>query len=298
MPDPQAAIQSPPTMSSSLTLTPIRVRLYRIARLVAHLVRGRRIISRRFPHLNTVEQDAEIQRWSQHLLSILAIDVRVYETSPERPWQCMVVANHVSWLDIFVIHARHPGVFVAKADIRDWPLLGSLVDGAGTLFISRGSRTHARRTNERIAQTLRSGRTVAVFPEGSTSAGDRLMHFHAALLQPAIDAGAALLPVGLRYKTSYDTATDAANYIDDMSFVQSLWRIVSQPRLIAELHIALPLPTHEANRRALARASEAAIAGALNLPLPHTHTETHDDRPDGQPSDDRPTHIRCPDSID
>jgi 1-acyl-sn-glycerol-3-phosphate acyltransferase len=282
----------------SAPATPVHIRVYRIARVVAHLMRGQRVVRRRFPGLDTTEQDGEIERWSRQLLSLLAIDVRVHETAQERPRQCMIVANHVSWLDIFVIHAQRPGVFVAKSDIRDWPLIGSLVDGVGTLFISRGSRTHARRTNERIVQTLASGRTVAVFPEGSTSAGDRLAHFHAALLQPAIDAEAALLPVGIRYRTPDDAHTDAANYIDDMSFVESLWRVVSQPRLTAELHITAPLSTQDANRRALARASESAIARALDLPLPHSRTETPDDPPDAPPSTDRPRRSRYPDPTD
>ncbi len=282
----------------SAPTTPVHRRVYRIVRLVVHLLRGRRIVRKRFSYLSTAEQDREIERWSRHLLTLLAVDVRVQESPQQQPRQCMIVANHVSWLDIFIIHAQRPGVFVAKSDIREWPLLGSLVDGVGTLFISRGSRTHARRTNERIAQTLASGRIVAVFPEGTTSAGDGLAHFHAALLQPAIDAEAALLPVGIRYRTPDGMRTDAANYIDDMSFVESLWRIVSQPRLTAELHITAPLSTQDVNRRALARASESAIARALGLPLPHSRTETRDDLPGAPPSAGRPRHSRYPDPTD
>jgi len=292
----RAAIQSPLAMSSHTT--PVHRRLYRIARLLAHFARGQRIVRKRFPRLSTAEQDAEIRRWARHLLDILRIDVRVHEAVSARPSHCMVVANHLSWLDIFVIHAHQPGVFVAKSEIRDWPMIGALVDGVGTLFIARGSRTHARRTNERIVETLLSGRAVAVFPEGSTSSGDRLGHFHAALLQPASDAQAALLPIGMRYRAVDGKRTDAADYIDDMTLFQSVWRIVSQPRLIAELHIDAPIAAQDANRRALARACEAAIARALDLPLPHRHTETRDDLPDAQRTAVRPTHSRCPDPAD
>lgn len=283
-----------------MTARPVSLprRLYRITRLVLHFLRGQRIVRTRFPQLDAAAQDEEIAQWSHQLLSILRVDVQVHGSSIERPSRCMIVANHLSWLDIFVIHAHRPGVFVAKSEIREWPLLGGLVDGVGTLFISRGSRTHARRTNERIAQTLASGRAVAVFPEGTTTTGEAIAHFHAALLQPAIDAQAALLPVGLRYRTYDGDRAQAALYVDEMSFAQSLWRIVSQPGFVAELHVATPVPTHSENRRALARTSEALIARALDLPLPHRHTETPDDLPAARPSTDRPIRNPYPDPAD
>jgi len=253
-------------------------RLLRLARLVAHFVHGQRIVRKRFPRLDTAGRDGEIRRWSRQLLDILDVEVRAYGAVPALARR-MVVANHLSWLDIFVIYSHAPGVFVAKSEIRDWPLLGALVAEVGTLFIVRGRRTHARHTNDLIAATLTAGRTVAVFPEGTTGEGEALGHFHAALLQPAIDAQAAILPVGLRYRTADGERAEAAHYVGEMSFARSLWRVVSQRKLVAELHITAPLATAESNRRALARAAEAAIARALDLPLPHRHTEKRGDLP-------------------
>lgn len=274
-------------------------RLYRITRLALHFARGRRIVRTRFARLDPADQDREIAAWSQRLLSLLRVEVRVHGPAGDAlPSRCMVVANHLSWLDIFVIHAHRPGVFVAKEEIRDWPLLGALVRDVGTLFISRGSRTHARRTNERIARTLAAGRTVAVFPEGSTTTGEALARFHAALLQPAIEAQAALVPLGLRYRTPVGEFARAALYVDDMSFMQSLWRIVSQERLVAEVHVAEPVPTQNADRRKLARATETAIARALGLPLAHSRTETPADPPAARQSADRPIRSPCPDPAD
>lgn len=273
-------------------------RIARLARLLLHFVRGRRIVRTRFAQLDDTGQDAEIAQWSQQLLALLGIEVELHGERDARPARCMVVANHLSWLDIFVIHAHRPGVFVAKAEIRDWPLLGALVRDVGTLFIERGSRTDARRANERITATLTAGRAVAVFPEGSTTTGHCVAHFHAALLQPAIDAQAALLPVGLWYRTLTGEQALAALYVDDMSFMQSLWRIVAQPGLIAELHFTSPLATQGANRRTLARNAEAAIAHALNLPLPHRHTETPGDLPAAPRSVARPIHSPYPDPAD
>ena len=107
----------------------------------------------------------------------------------------MFVLNHVSWLDIFLLDAVLPVTFVAKSEIGDWPLVGTLVTHAGTLYIERGSKSAARRTSERVAEALREQRPVAIFPEGTTSHGESVQRFHAALFQPAVDTASTIVPV-------------------------------------------------------------------------------------------------------
>ncbi|HEX6734672.1 MAG TPA: lysophospholipid acyltransferase family protein, partial [Azonexus sp.] len=107
----------------------------------------------------------------------------------------LLVANHISWIDIYVINAALPAAFVSKAEVRGWPLIGWLAARHDTIFLRRGSRGHARLINAEIAEVLGRGQHVAVFPEGTTTDGCSLLHFHAALLQPALAAGRPVLPV-------------------------------------------------------------------------------------------------------
>jgi 1-acyl-sn-glycerol-3-phosphate acyltransferase len=249
--------------------TPVRTRLARIARLVAHVVRGLWVVRTRYARLAPARQDAVLRRWARELLAILRVEVRCYNAPETLPERCLLVSNHVSWLDIFAVYAAAPGLFVAKSEIRDWPVVGDLVRRVGTLFIERGSRRHARRTNERIAAALESGRLVAVCPEGTTTDGRSLRHFHAALLQPAIDAAAQVLPVALRFVDGDGVQTDAPSYVGDTSLAQSVWRIASMPSMAVELRFAPCVNADGCHRRELAQRVHGVIARELGLEGSH-----------------------------
>jgi 1-acyl-sn-glycerol-3-phosphate acyltransferase len=246
-------------------LAPLPVRLFRILRLAAHVARGLWIVHTRYPRLAPAAQDRQLERWSRQLLAILGVAVRTRNAPGALPERCLVVSNHTSWLDIFAVYAVAPGLFVAKSDIRDWPVVGRLVDRVGTLFIERGNRRHARLTNERIVAALEGGRLVSVCPEGTTTDGRSLRHFHAALLQPAIDARAMVLPVALRYLDEADVQTDAAAYVGDDSLVASVWRIASARSLTVELRFVPCFDATPLHRREVARRAHAAIAAELGL---------------------------------
>ncbi len=175
----------------------------------------------------------------------------------------MFVLNHVSWLDIFLLDAVLPVTFVAKSEIGDWPLVGTLVTHAGTLYIERGSKSAARRTSDRVAEALREQRPVAIFPEGTTSHGESVQRFHAALFQPAVDTASTIVPVVLRYSDTNGRLTRAASYVGDDSLIKSIWMIVSQRRMSARLEFLGPIPAQGGDRRALAERSRADIAAAL-----------------------------------
>jgi 1-acyl-sn-glycerol-3-phosphate acyltransferase len=281
-----------PTMSDRATS--IAIRLARILRLVTHVAHGLWIVRTRYAALAPPQQDEALRRWSRALLAILRVEVRAHNAPPTLPERCLLVSNHVSWLDIFAIYAVAPGLFVAKSEIRDWPVVGGLVRRVGTLFIERGSRRHARRTNERVVAALEAGRLVAVCPEGTTTDGRSVGHFHAALLQPAIDARALVLPVALRFADADGAQTDAPIYVDDMSLGQSVWRIVSTPALAVELRFAPCVSTAGAHRRELAHRVRDVIARELGLPHSHTRPETPAGPRAGSPSAGHPTRTPCP----
>jgi len=248
--------------------TPIWLRLGRLARLCVHLIRGLLIAGLRYPRLSPEQRSVEKRRWSQTLLSILAVSVREKSGTPELPRCCMLVLNHISWLDIFVIDAILPATFVAKSEIRSWPVAGWLCTLVGTLYIERGTRAGARAAREAIARELGEGTLVAICPEGTTTFGDTLERFHAALFQPAIDAAATIQPVALRYLDALGRRSDAAAYVGETSFLGALWGTLSARRIVVEVTYAPQFSAAGGERRAIAEAAENAIAGALRIPRP------------------------------
>jgi 1-acyl-sn-glycerol-3-phosphate acyltransferase len=243
-------------------------RVVRLVRLCIHLVRGLLIARLRYPRLSPQGRAVEKRRWSRKLLSILAVSVRETNRPPELPPRCMLVLNHISWLDIFVIDAVFPATFVAKSEIRSWPVVGWLCTLVGTLYIERGRRAAARHAREAIAQELARGTLIAICPEGTTTFGDTLERFHAALFQPAIDAAAAIQPVALRYVDRSGARTDAAGYVGETSFLGSLLSVLSAPHMFAEITYTSRFSAEDKERRAVAETAESAIASALGIPSP------------------------------
>src|SRR6267378_4263777 len=134
--------------------TPVPLRLLRLARLALHLLRGLAIAWLRYPKLSEAERQVEKRRWSNTLLSILSVSVREKNAPKELPDRCMLVLNHISWVDIFVVDARFPATFIAKSEIRNWPMVGWLSTLVGTLYIERGKRSEVRRTRQIIAAEI------------------------------------------------------------------------------------------------------------------------------------------------
>jgi 1-acyl-sn-glycerol-3-phosphate acyltransferase len=179
--------------------------------------------------------------------------------------QGMIVANHVSWLDIFVINALYPCRFVAKSEIRSWPLAGWLVEKAGTVFIERGNRRELRHVFKGLVTALHSGQRVAFFPEGTTSSQGSLLPFHANLFEAAIDAGAPVQPYALSYLDAAGGWHAAVDYTGDTTFVDSIFRILGGEPVHARLQCLAPIDAAGAHRRQLAQAAHDAIGAALGL---------------------------------
>jgi 1-acyl-sn-glycerol-3-phosphate acyltransferase len=214
-------------------------------------------------------RDLAIMVWSRILLLIVGVRLEL-PTGPapsrDAPGGSLLLVNHISWLDVFAIAAVVPARFVAKAEIGRWPLFGWLAILVGTLFVERGRRHAVMRTNHELARRLRAGQLIAIFPEGTTTDGTRLLPFHANLVQPAIELGVPLRPVGVRFMQKGRPSL-AAIYIDDMNLLQSMWRVTTAPHLTAELHWLAPLDPAPASRHAAGRAARESIARALQLPL-------------------------------
>lgn len=250
----------------------------RLLRVALHILIGLLICTVVFPLVSAAGRRRQIQRWSAQLLRIFRIRLEVVGDASgvhaqRRPG--VIVANHVSWLDIFVINTLQPCRFVAKSDIRDWPLLGYLCARADTIFISRGSRRDVRATFKNLVVAIHAGERVAFFPEGTTAAQGTLLPFHANLFQAPIEAAVPLQPLALRYLDLQGRMYAGVDYIGETTFMESMLVILRGPPVRAQLLLLPPIASDSAagDRRALSLATHAAIGGALGLaPQPGVNT--------------------------
>lgn len=178
----------------------------------------------------------------------------------------LYASNHVSWLDIPVLASQIEGVrFLSKAEVRDWPLIGFLARRSGTLFIQRG---HGQQeAAERIAQALREGQGVILFPEATTTDGLSLRRFHPRLLQAAIDAGVPVQPVALRYLDAEGRPNPRAAYTHGDTVMDTFRRVVAEDGLRVEVHFLPPLQPAGLTRTQLAERAQAQVAQTLGLPV-------------------------------
>lgn len=236
-----------------------------LARVLLHLLRGLATAGLLFPLVGAKRRERLIRNWSRDLLAICGVRVSLRGAMPDTP--ALIVCNHVSWMDIFAINAFRPCRFVAKSDIRDWPVLGWLCERAGTIFIARGRQRDVRRIFQGLVASIHAGERVAFFPEGTTSAQGTVLPFHANLFEAAIDAGVPVQPYALQYRDRAGRLHPAANFIGETTFVQSMLTILRHRDLRAELIVLPEIGSDGAHRRELAAAARESIATALGAPL-------------------------------
>ena len=238
-------------------------RAIRIGLLMLHLAWGVTLAGLIFPLLSSAQRDRRIMAWARRLLRVLGVRLQA-DAAPRLPGGALLVCNHVSWLDIYLIYATRRVHFVSKAEVRNWPVAGWLAHTTGTLFIERGRRADTARINTEMRARMQSGAWVAVFPEGTTGDGKGLRRFMPSLLQPAVELNCPIVPAALRYRTLAGEYSAAPAYIGDLSMWQSLKQIVGEPGLVAELHFGDPILPN-GHRRELAAQAEAATARLLSL---------------------------------
>ena len=237
--------------------------VWRLLRCAVHVLHGMAVALLLFPRYGEAERHMRIRWWSAKMLRVLGIGLRAQ--GERASGGCLLVANHISWVDILAIHAVLPQArFVSKADVKAWPLLSHLVEAGGTLYLERERKRDALRVVHAMAQALQAGETVAVFPEGTTSDGRALLPFHANLLQAAIATSTPVQPVALRFSDAGDAISHAVEFIGDTTLLQSLWWVVCGERITAHVLLLAPHASAHQERRALAEALRGDIATALH----------------------------------
>jgi 1-acyl-sn-glycerol-3-phosphate acyltransferase len=226
------------------------VALWRILCVVGMVMRGLWLAGVVMPRLDAAGRHAIVQRWSVRMLRCLGVEVRVSGTA--HAGAVLMVANHVSWLDIPALHASAPRArFVSKSDIAHWPLLGKLARAGGTLFIERERKRDALRVVHEVADALRTGAGYGVLP------------FHANLLQAAISTATVVQPVVVRYSEPGHPVSVAAQYTGTTTLGESLMKVCRARGLAVHVRFLPAESVGQADRRVLAETLRERIAAEL-----------------------------------
>lgn len=221
--------------------------------------------------LVSVQWRDRAEHWfARRILSILRVKVKARFEVPEADFSThgpyLLYSNHVSWLDIFALNSVCPLTFIAKSEIASWPLAGVLAKRSGTLFIERGKRHAVRQVIHEAVDVLKAGRTVAVFPEGTTGAGDELLPFHSNFIQPALLAQVAVVPVSLQYQDESGHFSAKPAFVGEQTLLQNIQVLLNAPKgYTVSLVFHAPVQTEGSTRHALSDRARDVIQHTLTV---------------------------------
>jgi 1-acyl-sn-glycerol-3-phosphate acyltransferase len=248
-------------------------RLVRLIRAGRHTATAVRKVVWLLPYLQQQERRAEIAQWSQGALDIFALARTCPEPKTPTQGPCLYIANHVSWVDVLAVWASLDTQFVAKTEVGAWPVFGFLARRLGVIFIDRSKRSEARDAVKIIARALQEGRSVCVFPEGTSTDGTGLRPFHPALFQAAIEAKVPVQPLAIRYLRPDHTRAQEAAFVGEATLIQSMWQLAGASALTVEITRLPSIDSQIHDRRALARLAERQISGHLSLAVSEAPVE-------------------------
>lgn len=251
-------------MSALRTWVASAIVLPRIAR---RLVSGYLLIRWIWPFMGQRAREASVQRWCRGVLRVLGMELMTtgQPLPPSDREGLLLVANHVSWVDAVAIHALVPCGFLAKASLRGWPIIGKLIARTGGVFVQRGNPFDLQRALDTMAAEIAAGRSICVFPEGTTTCGTSVASFATLSFELSAQHGVGVLPVGVRYR-QHGQPTQLPAWVGDDAFLPSLVRIAAAKGLTVELVIGARLAPL-ADRALAAEQARAAVAALVGVPL-------------------------------
>ena len=233
-----------PVSNINTTHTNIITRYFRVCRIILHTLLGLFIAAVLFPLTSSQLKSRLIKWWCGRLLKAFNMRVVSFGHTPTKNTpisKTMFVANHISWSDIHALNGLISLRFIAKSEIKNWPIFGYLVSQANTLFIDRNKRQDAKRTIELAHKSLQAGDNLCFFPEGTTTDGTEIKLFKSSLIQAAILANATVWPVAIRYPNPDGSANTAVAYAGETTLIESMQQILLQQQPVVELHFLAPL---------------------------------------------------------
>lgn len=245
--------------------TPLLIRYIRIVRIIVHTLVGLVIAAVFLPLVNSKQRSHIIRWWCRRLINCFNIQINVFGTPPDQATHnTMFVANHISWADIHALNSIIPVRFIAKLEIKSWPVFGYLVTKSGTLFINRTIRKDAARIVEITTDSLLDAENVCFFPEGTTSDGTHVLPFKTSIIQAAVDAKAQLWPFTIYYPTPDGQANLSMAYAGEISMIESMDQILRLRYPVVELHFLAPIACEGQTRQAVSHQARTAIVTKFN----------------------------------
>jgi 1-acyl-sn-glycerol-3-phosphate acyltransferase len=235
-----------------------------VLRVGLHLARAVYKLTFQAAHWNEAQRRDEIARWARGVFALFGMRL-VVRGAPPASQGLLFAGNHVSWLDIYALLATTDQRFVAKAEVRRWPVIGWLAARVGTQFIARDRRADVHATSQAVTGLLQGGAHVCIFPEGTTTTGHALRPFRASLFEPAAQGRAHVQPFAIRYLGPDGRASDIAAFTGDMSLGESIWMLLGKGGLTCELTFLDVIDTSGLSRRAIALAAEQAVTAHLGV---------------------------------
>ena len=216
-----------------------------------------------------IKRDAVKTRWLRWFSAIVNLHIVKEGELPEQG-AVFLVGNHISWLDIIVIGQYLPAYFIAKSDISNWPVIGYLARQGGTIFIRRGDKQQIRTTAEKMLWLLKQNSNIIAFPEGTTTKGDEVLHFHSSLFQPALLTKSVIQPIALQYQGS---AKKHAPFVGDDDFVAHLLKMLTLDKIEVRLSFLPVINGSGKNRHAVSLEARDRIWKKISDYLPAVDSE-------------------------
>ena len=237
-------------------------RFLTILQIIAHVFKGCFILLLLFPWFKVGQRHRSIRHWCKQLLDLFKMRLHVIGAEHLMDDHYLMVANHISWIDIHVINAFKPHYFVAKSEVASWPIFGWMAKQLGTLFIERGKSSSIRNMVQEIASQLNQ-KAICIFPEGTSTDGKQVAPFKSNLFEAAIVANAPVYSLAIQYfDLGTGKKTTATAFIGDMGLLDSIWNLICSPPICAEIRISVKLPALN-DRKALAELSQSLITAQL-----------------------------------
>jgi 1-acyl-sn-glycerol-3-phosphate acyltransferase len=249
----------------------IRIKLrqgLRYSRLGVNLLSGGAFIAScyRFPSISKIKSkylnDFEIfSLWVKDLN--YSMNVKVSVSGEIMSEHGLFVSNHISWLDTIVLSGIKPLSFIARHDLENWPLLGTFTARMQSVFINRDNKFHAYRSLPAIEKKLNEGRSVHVFPEGTTSVGRTVLPFYPMFYEAAVRTGRPVQAIVIHYTNASGKLLPAPAYIDDDTFGETLARMFLVDQIYAHVHFLSPMDSKKIGRKEMSSLSRNVILQKL-----------------------------------
>jgi lyso-ornithine lipid O-acyltransferase len=213
------------------------------------------------------QQRAEwLQGVCRRTLRRVAVEVRY---DGEIPSGGLIVANHLSYADILALSSLAPCAFIAKKQVRSWPIFGWIAATAGTLFVDRERKMETAAFNQQLDEALRSGLRIVLFPEGTSSDGSTVLPFRPPLFEPAIASAVAITPAWIGYEASSGSVANDICYWGDMTLVPHLFRMFAIRSITARVRFGSAMREVK-DRKQIAEATRNEVLRLGNMTAAET----------------------------